>query len=240
MEYICRQDLFCLDEEVIIMDNPIWKAVKSWFFGRDETKEKQSNNSSKEKLSFFHWILIIACIGLAAMILHNYFSMKKEVSSTFSPIMAEEEKQQEVFGSSRSISPKSMDEYEELYENQLKDILSKIVGVGDVSIMVNLDSTEKVVVEKNIRTQQSQTTEKDREGGSRNIEDHMKDEQVVILRNGNGEEPIVLMTEKPSVRGVLVVAEGANNIQVKTWIAEAVQRVLDVPLHRISVLPKKS
>jgi stage III sporulation protein AG len=227
-----------LDEEVIIMDNPIWRAVKSWFFGKDETKDKQSNNAPKEKLSFFHWILIIACIGLAAMILHNYFSIKQEVSSTLSPSLAEEE-QQEVFGSASS-SPKSMDEYEEFYENQLKDILSTIVGVGDVSIMVNLESTEKVVVEKNIRTQQSQTNEKDREGGSRNIEDHMKDEQVVIKRNGDGEEPIILMTEKPKVRGVLVVAEGANNIQVKTWIAEAVQRVLDIPLHKISVLPKKS
>lgn len=238
MEYICRQDLFCLDEEVIIMDNPIWKAVKAWFFGQKESKESQSKKTSKEKLSFFHWILIIACIGLATMILQNYFSLKEEVSSTLSPALAKEEPQ-EVFGSARS-SPKSMDEYEEFYENQLVDILSKIVGVGDVSVMVNLESTEKVVVEKNIRTQQSQTNEKDREGGSRNIEDHMKDEQVVILRNGNGEEPIIVMTEKPSVRGVLVVAEGANNIQVKTWIAEAVQRVLDVPLHRISVLPKKS
>lgn len=237
MEYICRQDLFCLDEEVIIMDNPIWKAVKAWFFGQKESKESQSKKTSKEKLSFFHWILIIACIGLAAMILQNYFSLKEEVSSTLSPALAKEP--QEVFGSARS-SPKSMDEYEEFYENQLVDILSKIVGVGEVSVMVNLESTEKVVVEKNIRTQQSQTNEKDREGGSRNIEDHMKDEQVVILRNGNGEEPIIVMTEKPSVRGVLVVAEGANNIQVKTWIAEAVQRVLDVPLHRISVLPKKS
>lgn len=44
---------------------------------------------------------------------------------------------------------------------------------------------------------------------------------------------------KPRVRGVLVVAKGADNIQVKAWITEAVQKVLDVPAYKISILPKK-
>ena len=33
-------------------------------------------------------------------------------------------------------------------------------------------------------------------------------------------------TKKPEIRGVLVVAKGADNIQVKKWIIEAVTRVL--------------
>jgi stage III sporulation protein AG len=219
----------------------ILKKIKQLFFEKKETDDAEKDNSSSEKLSFFHWILILACIGLAAMILNNYFSMKSEVQPTMSPVVKEsieEPMSEETLGRSRS--PKTMEEYEEMYENQLKDILSKIVGVGEVYVMVNLDSTEQVEYKTNIRTQHSKTDEKDREGGSRHIEDNMRDEQVVIIQSNNGDEPVVITTKKPFVRGVIVVASGAENIQVKTWIAEAVNRVLGLPLHKISVLPKKS
>ena len=52
------------------------------------------------------------------------------------------------------------------------------------------------------------------------------------------ETPVVLRTEKPKVRGVLVVAKGVDNIQVKAMVKEAVIRLLDVPAHRVSVSPK--
>jgi len=132
----------------------------------------------------------------------------------------------------------SIPEYEEELENELKEMLSKIKGVGEVSVMINLDSTAEAVVEKNVQTQESTTDEKDSEGGNRQIKDQQRDEQVVILRKGDHEQPIVVKTNKPRVRGVLVVAPGAENMQVKAWISEAVQRVLDVPAHRVSVLPK--
>jgi stage III sporulation protein AG len=37
----------------------------------------------------------------------------------------------------------------------------------------------------------------------------------------------------------LVVAKGADNLQIKKWIVEAVTRVLNVPSYRVAVLPKK-
>jgi stage III sporulation protein AG len=61
-----------------------------------------------------------------------------------------------------------------------------------------------------------------------------------MSRKGNDEHPIVLETKKPVIRGVLVVAQGAENIHVKQMILEAVTRVLDVPQHKVAVLPKKS
>ncbi|EEM04135.1 Sporulation stage III protein AG [Bacillus pseudomycoides] len=64
-------------------------------------------------------------------------------------------------------------------------------------------------------------------------------EKTVIIREGDKETPIVLRTEKPKVRGVLVVAKGVDNIQVKAMVKEAVTRMLDVPSHRVAVLPKK-
>ena len=84
----------------------------------------------------------------------------------------------------------------------------------------------------------SQTTgETDKTGGKR-VEDESLDEKTVIIREGDKETPVVLRTEKPKVRGVLVVAKGVDNIQVKAMVKEAVIKSLDVPAHRVSVSPK--
>ena len=83
----------------------------------------------------------------------------------------------------------------------------------------------------------SQTTgETDKTGGKREVEDESLDEKTVIIREGDKETPVVLRTE-PKVRGVLVVAKGVDNIQVKAMV-KAVIRLLDVPAHRVSVSPK--
>ncbi|GAA0350960.1 stage III sporulation protein AG [Bacillus horti] len=226
------------------MFQKLWQFLKHMFFEKEKTEAIPSEGTpTKGKLGLIHWILLFACIGLAAMILHNYFSIQSEVLTPMSPppdTQAELDAPAEAaFGSSES-SPETMQEYEEFYEQRLIDILSSIAGVGEVSIFVNLDSTEEVIFDKNIRTQATTTNEQDREGGSRNNQDQLRDEQTVTIRGDQGEAPIVIMRKKPEVRGVVVVATGADNIQVKTWIAEAIQRVLDVPLHKISVLPKKS
>ncbi|NUJ69844.1 stage III sporulation protein AG, partial [Pseudoalteromonas sp. 2102] len=71
------------------------------------------------------------------------------------------------------------------------------------------------------------------------IQDESTDEKIVIVRKGDEETPLVLQTRKPEIRGVLVVAKGADQVQVKKWIVEAVTRTLNVPSHRVAVLPKK-
>lgn len=133
----------------------------------------------------------------------------------------------------------SMSDYESFYEQSIKEILEQVVGVGEVVVMVNLNSTEEKVYQTNVRTGNQITNERDSQGGNRTIEDQTKDEAVVTVSNGNGEMPVVVKTVKPTVRGVVVVAEGAENPKVKAWIYDVVQRSLDVPVHRISVVPKK-
>jgi len=223
------------------MENPIWNKIKNLFF---EPKEKSKESKSKkpnETLSFIHWMMIVACLGLGAMILHNFFSINNEVRSPLSiptTSATNDETTVETLGSGKN-EPQTMEDYEELYENQLIDMLTKIVGVGEVSVMVNLDTTEQLVIEKIRNTSSQITSEKDREGGSRQIEDQKSDEQAVTTKKGNEEEPLVIMKKKPKIRGVLVVATGVEHMQVKAMVTEAIQRVLDVPAHKISVLPKR-
>lgn len=209
---------------------PEWLKLK---FGHSDEKVSSKN----------HYLLLAGLAGAAIMIFSNFYATEKETENVNSAFLqaSNQAKETAVFGDSGdSQEPNTMMEYEELYETQLRDALEQVVGVGNASIMVNLDATSIKIYEKNRVTQSQNTDEVDREGGKRKVEDLSLDEKVVIVRNGEEEKPVLVKTEKPAIRGVLVVAEGADNVQVKKWIVEAVTRVLDVPAHRVSVLPKKN
>lgn len=176
------------------------------------------------------------------MIMGNLLSDQNETDQSL-PVYNESEDVDEVeeaFKRDRSAEPNSMEDYEMRYENQLKELLEQMIGLSDVSVMVNLAETERSVYERDSVTKEQLTDETDREGGKRTVDDRTREEQVVIIREGDKEVPILIHKEKPEVRGVLVVAQGVENANSKSQVIEAVSRVLDVPSHRISVMPKKT
>lgn len=151
----------------------------------------------------------------------------------------ESQKDVPTFGQKSSDNMSIVEKYEKAYEQELKTALENVTGVKDVSIEINLDSSEEKILEKNIVKRSQTTGETDKAGGKRQVEDESLDEKTVIIREGDKETPIILRTEKPKVRGVLVVAKGVDNLQVKGMVREAVTRMLDVPSHRVAVLPKR-
>jgi stage III sporulation protein AG len=206
---------------------------------KDEIKslltELFANKEKKKKFSYSYLVLALG-IGVAFMMFGNSFSSPKIESV---PVMKEEAPQTQQVFAKKASDPSTMIEYEHHFENQLREILEEVIGVSNVSVMVNLDATEQKIYEKNYSEQNQETTETDKDGGKRTIKNKSKDEQVVIINDGEKEVPVVVATEKPTVRGVVITAKGAENIKVKQQIVEAVTRVLDVPSHRVSVLPKK-
>ncbi len=206
-------------------------------------------NPDQKKMKPIHYLIVLLGIGAAFMIFTDFLSVKQEPFSSFSGSDgtggsgsfsgsggSNSDQSQTVFGNSAENNV--IREYENMYETQLEEILEKIVGVGEVEVMVNLDSTPEIVVEKNRNTRSATTQEVDKDKATRNQTDQSHNDQVVVL-NTKQEQPVVVKTLKPKVRGVLVVAKGAENIQVKAWITDAVQKVLEVPSYKISILPKK-
>ena len=133
---------------------------------------------------------------------------------------------------------KNVSEIESNYEADLKSMLNQIKGVSEVEIMVNVDSTNVQVYEKDLIVGAQTTDETDKNGGTRNVEDETKETKLVYVRQGDEEVPVLVQTKKPEVRGVFITAKGAENIDTKKWIIESVSKVLDVPTYRISVMPK--
>ncbi|MFP7297700.1 stage III sporulation protein AG [Neobacillus niacini] len=197
--------------------------------------------SSDKKSGKYQYMILVLCIGAAFMIVGNVLFSDKTAPLDSKAVSTSQAETSEVeaFSLKKDSNNKTIAGYEEEYEKQLKKALEEMLGVDDVTVVVNIDSTDKKVLEKNTVTKSQTTEEKDNEGGERKVQDTSTDEQLVIIREGEKEVPIVVEYQKPDIRGVLVVAKGADNIQVKKWIIEAVTRALDVPSHRVAVMPKK-
>ncbi len=195
-----------------------------------------NKNKGEKKGKLMPALLLLGTAGVAIMLLGTFFQPNGNSPIT-SP--ATSETSQEVIAS-RKDTTNAMFKYENEVEKRLEKILANISGVGQVSIMVSIESTEEIVVDKN-HTQRHQTTEEsDTKGQSRKIVEQSNQDQTVIIKEGGGEQPLVLKTIKPKVAGVLVVAEGATSLKVVAMIREAVQRALGIPSYKIDVQAKKS
>lgn len=198
-------------------------------------------DNNEKKAGKYQYMLLVLAIGAAFMVVGNVLISDKSTSLDSQTVNSSQAATEDVetFGLKKDSKNKTISGYEESYEKQLTQALEEMLGVNDVTVVVNIDSTDKKVLEKNTVTKSQTTDEKDNEGGERKVQDTSTDQQVVIIREGEKEVPIVIEEKKPEIRGVLVVAKGAENVQVKKWIIEAVTRSLDVPSHRVAVMPKK-
>lgn len=130
--------------------------------------------------------------------------------------------------------------YEEALEQRLENILSKIDGVGDVSVMITLYAGRELVPAKDSRVGETITEENDNQGGSRRITEMQKDNQVIIMNaQGGNQHALILKEVEPLVKGVIVAAQGADDVKVRASVHHAVITALGVPAHKVEVFKKK-
>ncbi|HHY71508.1 MAG TPA: stage III sporulation protein AG, partial [Thermoanaerobacterales bacterium] len=128
--------------------------------------------------------------------------------------------------------------YEIKLEKQLADLLRQVNGVGDVEVMITLEDKFMIEPAFNIVDTEKNSEEKDNEGGVRSIIEKQTNKQVVLLRRNGEEEAMVLRQTTPSIKGILIVADGASSSKVKEKIIKSTATLLDIPIYKISVLAK--
>ena len=194
-----------------------------------EDEENQGNNKKKiENLVFFIIILIITIVIINIILNGDKKNTNQEENSTQKKL-AESSFSQKVI-EENSISG----EKKELKEN-LETILSKIQGVGEVNVFINYSESSEVVAMYNENSKVSTTEENDTSGVTRKIQetDTRKD---IIYKEENGEKvPITKKVIEPKVEGAIITAKGANNVETKTNIIQAVEAVTGLPTHKIQV-----
>ncbi|MET3210601.1 UNVERIFIED_CONTAM: stage III sporulation protein AG [Paenibacillus sp. PvR008] len=192
-----------------------------------------------KRFNSFRWLLILGLIGVAIMLFNSFVNVKKvdpeNVGREPPGVMKNEPALQTTAGEESSFAG-----IEKVLEDNMKQMLEQIVGVGTVDVMVTVDSTEEVIVQRNVKDMQEENNETDANGGQRHTTQYTRDGEIVTYESSGGQHtPIVTKKVKPQVRGVLVVAMGAENPTVKQLIVDAVQKGLNVPSYKISVVPRK-
>lgn len=122
-------------------------------------------------------------------------------------------------------------EYKLSLEKQLKETLENVVGVGQVQIMITLSGeiTKDVVYNETVSSS----------GSSQSSQNQRTTKEVVMEKTGSGATPYSSSEIYPSVMGVIVVAQGADDPKVAADITEAVKVALGVAAHKIVVLTQK-
>ncbi len=118
------------------------------------------------------------------------------------------------------------------FEKKLENILKKINGVGDVSVLLTYSESSSIVPIYNTSQSTSITEEKDTSGGTRTItsEDNKKD--VITDSSSN------IVTEKqimPKIEGAIITAQGVKDSNTKANIISAVEAVTGLANHKIQV-----
>ena len=124
-------------------------------------------------------------------------------------------------------------------EDDLKRILLQVDGVGEVDVAVTMESTGRKLVEKDVPLSESSVDETGN-GTNSKKESKNSEEATVYLENADGTKaPYVVEETMPVVRGVLVVAQGADDPQVVAEIKEAAMALFHLEAHKIKVMKKK-
>ena len=125
----------------------------------------------------------------------------------------------------------NVDEFLQIKEKRLKEVLSKIDGVGNVDVMLCAGASEETEYAKEVKENSAKVTEKDKT----DIKTEYEHKYTIINQSGGGESPLVIKKFEPQITGAVVVCDGGESQQTRAKIIETVSVLLGVPTNRISV-----
>lgn len=114
-------------------------------------------------------------------------------------------------------------------ENELKELLEQIEGVGECEVMISLESSTEYIYAENI----SRFTEDNTDRRSEKL-----DEDIVITENGGTRQPLIRKVIDPQIGGVVIVCEGGGDISVNERMQKAVSTALNISSTRVCVEAK--
>ena len=115
-------------------------------------------------------------------------------------------------------------------EQKLAEILSQVDGASKVSVQISYSSEGATSYATNdkLRTQDNQGAVSEEQ------------EKTIAFYNNQGSEAALILEKKePVIAGVLIVAQGADNAQIKRDLTTAAAVLFDLPEYKITVLKMK-
>ena len=118
-------------------------------------------------------------------------------------------------------------QYAQTLEARLTALIEQIDGAGKTQVLVTLRTGTQTVWARNDKSDSDQGESQSRVQTEQNY---------VLVRNGSGENGLVLNTRTPQVLGVAVVCAGAGDPLVRQNITQTVTSVLGIGASHVSVV----
>ena len=112
-------------------------------------------------------------------------------------------------------------------QEEMEEILGKIQGVGEVQVLLTVESDGE--------RQLAQDSELSYSGSTAAPEDYMRSSETVLVDSGSGDAPVVTRTVYPTYRGALVVCQGGDRADVRLAVTEAVTALTGLTADRVTV-----
>lgn len=173
-------------------------------------------------------VVWVGVVGILLLILGNVFSSQtnltdNENKNTNNAIMQQ---------------PISLSD-EQILENKITQLLSKVKGAGNVAVSVTLSGGSSKETAQNITKETKTVQEKDTSGGVRTTTESKESNQVLTSKENGMDKAIVVREVKPEIKGVLVVADGAVSSNIKAELTKAVETGLGISSYKVTVLPRQ-
>lgn len=174
-------------------------------------------------------LLLLGILGIILILIGGVFDgqIKEKRTDASNEIL----KSQSVSSINRS--------YEEAIEAKLSNLLSQVKGAGSVAISVTLESGSAQDLAQNVVKETKTVQEKDTAGGIRTTVETKENHQILVSKENGIDKPVMVREYKPVIKGVLVIAEGAYDSNVKANLTKAIEAGLGIPSYKITVLPQR-
>lgn len=127
--------------------------------------------------------------------------------------------------------------YEQLLERRLEEVLSLVEGAGKVRVLVTFSQGRETIfaVDRNINNSTMQ--EQDAQGGTRYQHSQQEQDNTLIITDRTGvDRPLVVQENPPIIGGVMIIAEGGDNVLVQDALIRATSTLLGIDINRVQVL----
>ena len=139
--------------------------------------------------------------------------------------------------SANSIDNSDLSTYSLELKNELENTVSKIEGAGKAEVFLTFERGYEYIYAK---TDKQTADKKESTKSNEHIADEKSsgEEEYIIIKTENGEEPLVVTEIEPKVKGVVIVCKGGENEIVANRIKGAVSVCLGISESKICVVPK--
>lgn len=147
-------------------------------------------------------------------------------------------------GSAKEIAATSSDATEQYVQNmekELEDIVYKLLGDKNVSVMITLKSGMQYIYAGETKTDTGLTEDKNGSDSLKKEQSDTNEQSYIIVKDSDGNEQPLLITEvMPQVKGVVVICSGGDDKNVQKAVQDAVVTVLDISENKVCVIGRQS